>query len=73
MALDEKDLDALRLLFRDEVDVLRDEMKERFDMISGQLEGLYQNDERREQEYLFSNEQVSRLEKKVDALEKKCA
>lgn len=72
MALSERDFDSMRLLFRDEVQVLREEMSNRFDCIAQQLDGLYQRDEKREQEYLSLNAQASRLDQRVSALEKKC-
>ena len=73
MALDDNDIEALRILFQGELEPLKEEMKERFDSIASQLDGLYRDNEKREQEYLFSNEQSKRLEERVDALEKKVA
>ena len=73
MPLTENEINTLRLLFREEMEPLRTEMHSRFNEVIEQLEVLYQRDEKREQEYLFSNEQVSRLDKQVSELAKKIA
>ena len=52
MTLSKKDLDAMRAVFRDEIDTLRREISTRFDGVMEQLDGLYQPDEKREQELL---------------------
>ena len=71
MPLSENEINALRSLFREEIGPLRAEMHNRFSEVLEQLEALYQRDEKREQEYLFTNEQVSRLDKQVLELSKK--
>lgn len=73
MALSKKDLEAMRLLFREEIGMLRDEMSTRFDTVADQLDGLYQRDEKREQEYLVITEQTTRLAERVSEFEKKSA
>ena len=59
---------ALRLLLREELQAeirpLRYEMSKRFDEVATQMDGLYQRDEKREQEYLSIREQIRRLEAK---------
>lgn len=68
MALTADDLDTLRTLLREElatkeeIETLRSEMSSRFDIVSEQILGLYERDEKREQEYLFMREAVRRLE-----------
>jgi hypothetical protein len=66
----EAEVKALRLLIREEVQAevrpLRDEMNMRFDRVATQIEGLYQRDEKREQEYLFIREQIRRIETRLD-------
>lgn len=80
MALTADDLDALRVLMREELDPLRSEMNSRFGEVLGQIEGLYQRDETREQEYLAIREQVKRaddrlrdFDKRLSALERKAS
>ena len=59
-------LNALRLLVREEVQAeiqpFRDDVAQRFDQVATQIDGLYQRDEKREQEYLSIREQLRRLE-----------
>ena len=59
-------LNALRLLVREEVQAeiqpFRDDVAQRFDQVATQIDGLYQRDEKREQEYLLIREQLRRLE-----------
>lgn len=70
MALDESDFKTLRLLMREEIDTaferrfepFRKEANERF-------EHLYAQNEKREQEYLFIREQLSRQEKQLTNVE----
>ena len=73
MALSEDDMKALRLLIREEVQAevrpFRDEVDKRFDEVASQIDGLYQRDEKREQEYLFIREQMQRLESRFARLE----
>lgn len=40
----------------------RNEVGKRFDEVATQTDGLYQRDEKREQEYLSIREQIRRLE-----------
>ena len=57
---------ALRLLLREElraeVRPFRIEVGKRFDEVATQMDGLYERDEKREQEYLSNREQIRRLE-----------
>ena len=68
MPLTEDEMKALRLLLREELHAqvrpLRDEMSRRFNEVATQIDGLYQRDENREQEYLSIREQIRRLEAK---------
>jgi tRNA(Ser,Leu) C12 N-acetylase TAN1 len=68
MPLTEDEMKASRLLLREELQAqvrpLRDEMSKRFDEVATQIDGLYQRDEKREQEYLSIREQIRRLETK---------
>jgi predicted nuclease with TOPRIM domain len=65
-ALSEDELTALRFLLREELQTevrpFRDEVGKRFDEVATQMNGLYQRDEKREQEYLSIREQLRRLE-----------
>jgi predicted nuclease with TOPRIM domain len=66
MAFTEDDMKALRLLLREELHAevrpFRNEVGKRFDEVATQMDGLYQRDEKREQEYLSIREQIRRLE-----------
>jgi hypothetical protein len=66
MAFTESDMKALRLLLREELQAeirpFRNEVAKRFDEVATQMDGLYQRDEKREQEYLSIREQIRRLE-----------
>ena len=66
MAFTEDDMKALRLLLREELQAevrpFRNEVGKRFDEVATQMDGLYQRDEKREQEYLSIREQIRRLE-----------
>jgi hypothetical protein len=66
MVFTEDELRALRLLLREELQSelrsLRTDIDKRFDKIATQIDGLYQRDEKREQEYLSIREQIRRLE-----------
>ena len=66
MAFTEDDMKALRLLLGDELQAevrpFRNEIGRRFDEVATQMDGLYQRDEKREQEYLSIREQIRRLE-----------
>lgn len=68
MLLTEDEKKALRLLRREElqaeVQPFRHEVSKRFDEVATQMDGLYQRDEKREQEYLSIREQIRRLEAK---------
>lgn len=61
----EDEMDALRLLLREELqhelNPFRAEVARRFEQIASHIDGLYQRDERREQEYLSIQEQIKRL------------
>lgn len=66
MAFTEGEVKALRLLLREELQAevrpFRNEVGKRFDEVATQMDGLYQRDEKREQEYLSIQEQIRRLE-----------
>ena len=66
MPISENELDALQLILREELDShispFRDEVKQRFDQVAQQLDGLYKENETREQEYLAIKHQIERLE-----------
>jgi hypothetical protein len=68
MTFTEDELGALRLLLREELESqilpFRNEVDKRFEEVATQLDGLYQRDEKREQEYLSIREQIRRLEAK---------
>ena len=68
MAFTEDKMRALQLLLREELQAevrpFRDEVGKRFDEVATQMDGLYQRDEKREQEYLSIREQIRRLEAK---------
>ena len=68
MPITEDEMKALRLLLRNELQAeirpFRNEVSKRFDEVVTQMDGLYQRDERQEQEYLFIREQIRRLEAK---------
>jgi len=69
MPLNENEMKALRLLLREElqaqVQPFRNEVSRRFDEVATQIDGLYQRDEKREQEYRSIREQLRRLEARV--------
>ena len=66
MPITEEESSALRLLLKEELQTevrpFRKEVSKRFDEIATQMDGLYQRDEKREQEYLSIREQIRRLE-----------
>ena len=66
MALTESEVKALRSIIKEELQAefrpFREEVNRRFDEVATQIDGLYQKDEKREQEYLFIREQIRRLE-----------
>jgi len=68
MPLSENGMKALRLLLREELEAqvqpFRHEIGRRFDEVATQMDGLYQRDEKREQEYLSIREQIRCLEAK---------
>jgi len=68
MAFTEDDMRALRLLCREELEAqvrpFRNEVGKCFDEVATQMDGLYQRDEKRQQEYLSIREQIRRLEAK---------
>lgn len=69
MPLNENEIAGIKLLLREELrsqlTIFRDEVFKRFDDITTLLDGLFQRDERREEEYLLLREQVRRVEDKV--------
>jgi tRNA(Ser,Leu) C12 N-acetylase TAN1 len=68
MPMTEDELKALRLLLREELQAelkpFRAEVGQRFDEIGSHIDGLYQRDEKREQEYFSIREQIKRLERR---------
>jgi predicted nucleic acid-binding Zn-ribbon protein len=64
-----EEMSALRMLLKEELETalrpLREEVNKRFDKIASQMDGLYQRDEKREQEYLSIREQIRRLEARI--------
>ena len=66
MAFTDDELRAVRLLLREELQAevrpFRNEVGKCFAEVSTQIDGLYQRDEKREQEYLSIREQIRRLE-----------
>jgi len=66
MPLTEDEMKALRLLLREELQAeirpFRSEIGKRFSEVATQIDGLYQRDEKREQEYLSIREQIRRIE-----------
>jgi hypothetical protein len=65
MPLTDEEVKALRLLFKEEQQPFRTEMNKRFDEMATQIDGLYQRDEKREQEYLSIREQIKRIESRM--------
>jgi len=69
MAMTEDEMAALRLLLREELqgelNPFRAELSRRFDEIASHVDGLYQREEKREQEYLSIREQIKRLEQNL--------
>ena len=55
----------LQMVTREEFNSFREKINKRFDEVGRQIDGLYQRDEKREQEYLFIREQIQRLEAKI--------
>jgi len=66
MPFTEDEMKAFRLLLQEELQAeirpFRREVDKRFDGVATQIDGLYQRDEKREQEYLSIREQIRRLE-----------
>ena len=69
MPITQDELNSLRLLFKEELQVevrpFRAEVNKRFDEIATQMDGLYQRDEKREQEYFSIREQIRRLDARI--------
>jgi chromosome segregation ATPase len=70
MSLTEDDMKALRLLMREEIEPFRSEVNERFRDVDRRFEGLYTQNEKREQEYLFIKEQLSRQDRQLADISK---
>ena len=68
MSMTEDELNALRLLLREELQAelkpFRAEVGKRFDEMATHIDGLYQRDEKREQEYFSIREQIRRIERR---------
>lgn len=73
MALDAKNLEALQLLIREEVQASEARISLRFDEVLTILDGLARTGEKLDQENLALNEQIKRHDRRIDALEKKVA
>lgn len=80
MALTEQDIQALRMLMREEIDAqlspLREEFTEFRNEVAQNFDGVYRRLETFEQEYLSMREQLKRTddhEERISALEKKVA
>ena len=71
MALTEDDLKAMRLLMREEI---HDAFEQRFEPfrrdVDGRFEGLYAQNAKREQEYLFIKEQLKRQDEQLTEISK---
>ena len=69
MAMTEDEMQALRFLLREELRAelkpFRAEVDKRFDEIASHIDGLYQRDEKREQNYFSIREQIKRLEQRI--------
>jgi len=69
MPITDEEMNGLRLLLKEELETalrpLREEVNNRFDKIATQIDGLYQRDEKREQEYSSIREQIRRLEARI--------
>ena len=68
MGFSQNDINTLRLLLREELRSelapFREENNERFDTVLQHIDGLYQQNTKREQEYLMMKERIARIEKK---------
>ena len=77
MALDNKDLEALRRLIREEIrsetESFKKEMAEFRSETQNNFDALFAWEEKREQETTFRDEQVKRIEERVGVIEKKFA
>ena len=72
MSLSETDLEAIAALMKQEIESAFDVRLEPFRReVNERFDGLYKQDEKREQEYLFINEQLKRIENKVDGHEER--
>jgi len=69
MPITAEEMNALRLLLKEELETalrpFREEVDKRFDKIATQIDGLYLRDEKREPEYLSIREQIRRLEVRI--------
>ena len=71
MALTEDDLKAMRLLMREEINGAFEQRFEPFRRdVDGRFEGLYAQNAKREQEYLFIKEQLTRQEQQLTEISK---
>lgn len=71
MALTEDDLKAMRLLMREEIHEAFEQRFEPFRRdVDGRFEGLYAQNAKREQEYLFIKEQLARQEQQLTEISK---
>ena len=76
MTLSAEDIGKIAQLFtplEKRIDKLETAMHTRFDKIDSHLDTLYKRDEDRQHEYEAIREQISRLENRVNDLEKKVA
>ncbi len=71
MALTEDDLKAMRLLMREEIHNAFEQRFEPFRRdVDGRFEGLYAQNAKREQEYLFIKEQLKRQDEQLTEISK---
>ena len=77
MALDQSDINALQLLIREEIrshlEPMEHRIDGRFDQVMTTLDTLVASDEKREQENAIRDEQLKRVDERVESLEKKVA
>jgi hypothetical protein len=69
MPLDENDFKALRVLMREEIEPLRDEMNKRFREVTTVIDGLSGKVEKVEQEQLVMAAQLGRVESRLERVE----
>jgi hypothetical protein len=72
MSLTEKDLEAIGLLMKQQIEEVFEVRLEPFrHEVNKHFDHLYKQDERREQEYLVITEQLTRIENRLESVENK--